>query len=149
MPAAELELERDPEVSRARRHHAEYLAFALIALLGCALLSVGEESVTLAGGWSLPPLCGSQLLAGVSCPGCGLTRGVVSLTHGEVARSLAFHPLSPLMLLFIVWQLPYRAWMLRRGEWLPPPRLARLHGWAGNLTIAALIVTWLIRTTLD
>jgi hypothetical protein len=41
-------------------------------------------------------VCPFRNLTGLPCPGCGLTRGVYHLAHGEVAKALSFHLLSPL-----------------------------------------------------
>lgn len=37
-------------------------------------------------------LCWVRRLSDLPCPGCGLTRSVVSLARGELAQSLALHP---------------------------------------------------------
>jgi hypothetical protein len=43
-----------------------------------------------------PTLCVWKKLLGVSCPGCGLTRGVCFLVHGRWAEAIRLNPLSPL-----------------------------------------------------
>lgn len=140
------------DASRARRHHVTYLLMSLAVLvLSCALSVTSPETVgvrAFGGELRVPPLCPLQAWSGLTCPGCGLTRGLVSLLHGEVTSAVAFHPLSPLFLLLVAWQLPYRAFMLRRGEWLPPRRLGLFHRWVGHLTIAALILVWVGRLAL-
>ncbi|MBI3182167.1 MAG: DUF2752 domain-containing protein [Myxococcales bacterium] len=40
------------------------------------------------------PRCPVVLLFDVPCPGCGLSRALRLLAHGEVAASLSFHPLA-------------------------------------------------------
>jgi hypothetical protein len=41
-----------------------------------------------------PTLCVWKKLLGVPCPGCGLTRGVCFLVHGQWAEAVRFNPLS-------------------------------------------------------
>ena len=62
----------------------------LALLLGAALASVAWIE---AG----PLLCPFHWATGLPCPGCGLTRSVVALAHGDLAGALFFHPLGPLV----------------------------------------------------
>jgi hypothetical protein len=54
------------------------------------------------------PHCPVHWLTGWHCPGCGSTRAVHALLHGEVSRAVAFNPLliggAPLVLAFCAWQ---------------------------------------------
>jgi len=47
------------------------------------------------------PPCAFHLLTGWLCPGCGLTRAVHHLLHGDVTTALAFNALLPLYLLLL------------------------------------------------
>jgi hypothetical protein len=47
------------------------------------------------------PPCAFHLVTGWLCPGCGLTRAVHHLLHGDVATALAFNALLPLYLLLL------------------------------------------------
>ena len=42
-------------------------------------------------------LCLTRRILGLPCPGCGLTRGVAHLLHGNLAKAMTFHPLAPLV----------------------------------------------------
>ncbi len=42
----------------------------------------------------LPELCLFRRLFDVACPGCGMTRAMISLSNLEFARALALNPLS-------------------------------------------------------
>lgn len=68
-------------------------------LLGLAL------PVAVAGAWllprGLPSLCMMKNLWGLSCPGCGMTRSVVALLHGDISGALRFHALGPVVLLLL------------------------------------------------
>ena len=39
-------------------------------------------------------LCAFHVLTGLPCPGCGLTRGLCALAHGQVYEAWAFHPFA-------------------------------------------------------
>ena len=41
------------------------------------------------------PLCPLHALTGLSCPGCGLTRGFHALFHGDIAAALQLNLLLP------------------------------------------------------
>lgn len=40
------------------------------------------------------PVCPTRLLLRIPCPGCGATRAMMSLFHGDVHGSLHMHPLA-------------------------------------------------------
>ena len=40
-------------------------------------------------------LCALRAATGVPCPLCGMSRAFISISHGEFARAVSFHPLSP------------------------------------------------------
>ena len=51
-----------------------------------------------------PVLCPVRRATGRPCPGCGLTRSLVRLLHGDLRRSVAAHPLGlPLGVLLVAW----------------------------------------------
>jgi hypothetical protein len=69
----------------------------LLAISGTAVLQVGLTSFKLPG-WQCPIL---QLL-GIPCPGCGLTRAIVFLFHGEWRQSIAYHAFAPVFLIALL-----------------------------------------------
>ena len=42
----------------------------------------------------LPPMCVFHNVTGYPCPTCGMTRAAVAVTHLDLARAIAFHPLA-------------------------------------------------------
>jgi hypothetical protein len=58
-------------------------------------------------GCRLPETCWSRSLLGVRCPGCGLTRSLIYLAHGDWRGSLAMHRLGIVMAVAILGQFPY------------------------------------------
>lgn len=49
--------------------------------------------------------CLFQVTTGLYCPGCGGTRATFFLLHGELMKSLQYHPLVPYMALVAVLEL--------------------------------------------
>ncbi len=68
-----------------------------LGLWGLGLAQLGLFWLGLPG-WSCPFL---QLL-GIPCPGCGLTRAISLLAHGDLHAALAFHAFAPLFLAGII-----------------------------------------------
>lgn len=66
--------------------------------LGAGLLAL-VAALVVSWGVTLPeiPLCAFKGFTGRPCPGCGMTRSVVHLLHGDVIASLRFHPLGIVM----------------------------------------------------
>ena len=72
--------------------YAEMLKPRAVAL-GLAALAAAQVGCSMAFGIGLP--CMFHLTTGMPCPGCGLTRSVMSLLRGNVQESLLFHPFGP------------------------------------------------------
>ena len=49
-------------------------------------------------------LCLFHLIYGVDCPGCGMTRGISHLLRGHMITALQYHPFSPLVLAYLIFQ---------------------------------------------
>lgn len=104
-----------------------------------------DEKLAIAGVPS-PPVCLFNGLTGIPCPGCGLTRSWVSAVHGDLAGSLAHHPLGWLILAYALAQGG------RHGAWLALPArrgtVERLgaHLDRGIIPLAALLfLAWIPR----
>jgi hypothetical protein len=70
--------------------------------------------------------CPVRRIVGLPCPGCGMTRALLLLAHGEWRSALRLHPLAPVLLaeavaLWIGWGL-HEAGRVR----LPAPRTVNL-----------------------
>ncbi len=66
---------------------------AAAVLAGLGVVHIGLNLAGLSF-WSCPILSAT----GVPCPGCGLTRAVMQLLHGDVAASLQTHAFAPVAL---------------------------------------------------
>lgn len=78
-------------------------------------LKVQDAEVVLPG-WNLalPELCWFKRLTGGECPGCGLTRSVISLVHGHFAAAWQFNPTGLLVGGALAAQIPYRIMQIFR-----------------------------------
>ncbi|GAA1506214.1 DUF2752 domain-containing protein [Nocardioides humi] len=85
-----------------------------------------------------PVICPFRRLTGLPCPGCGLTRSWVYLTHGWWRDSFLAHPFGPLLALVVLalGVAVVRA-RLRGGV---PPSLDRL---VRNPLAVVVLVAWL------
>lgn len=51
---------------------------------------------------SILPACPVRVYSGLFCPGCGATRSLHHLLHGDFAASLRFHPLLIAALIYVL-----------------------------------------------
>ncbi|MFQ5790743.1 MAG: DUF2752 domain-containing protein [Acidobacteriota bacterium] len=64
------------------------------------------------GGMSLPGLCVLRETTGIPCPGCGLSRSLVSVAHGDWYGGFRQHRLGAVVLAYLCLQVLYRlAWL--------------------------------------
>ena len=116
------------------------LLVVLTAFLAAAFL-VPVDTVC-----SLPPVCLTRILTGFDCPGCGMTRALVSLAHGDLAGALAFHPLVPVVAALLVGLFAALTLEAAFG------RSLRVEGRQLNrvalFLLALFLLTWVIRTCL-
>jgi hypothetical protein len=130
-----------------RARHWLMLSLAICIVAASFALRFNCSSASLRLPWSdaaLPATCGSRLLFGVECPGCGLTRSFVALAAGDFRESFHYHRLGWLLALAVVVQVPYRLFALcelrQRVVSRPWP------AWIGYALVAALVMNWLLKT---
>jgi hypothetical protein len=89
------------------------------------------------------PLCPLRRLTGVPCPFCGLTTGVVDVTHGHLAGGLLANPMAPLLVAATL--AAWVVWALRRAGRTRPARPVRpgLWVWARAAIAPTLLAMWL------
>jgi hypothetical protein len=127
------------------RRHRQMLWIAVGVLVLSLLLVVradGHAAFRFLPDWPIPSSCPSQVVFGVDCPGCGLTRSFIHLAHGDWRRAFSTHRAGWLLALAVVLQIPYRlAGLLGRNPLPLGTRLPKLFGLA---LIAALIGNWVL-----
>ena len=107
-------------------------ATAVLTLLGSTVLRVFQPE-------SLWP-CVFHAVTGLHCPGCGLTRMLHALVHGDVARAWSMNPLAMIALPLLATMLAQ--WWLARP--LLPAWLDR-NAHDGRVWIVALIAFGVLR----
>jgi hypothetical protein len=73
------------------------LALGGVAGMSAIALTVGYFNPTTAGFF---PVCPLYAMTGLACPGCGMTRGLHALLHGDIAAALGYNLLLPAILFF-------------------------------------------------
>lgn len=117
---------RDPLATSLRAPAVELVAAGLcLACMGA--VAVGALAGNGAAGVDGPVLCPFRLVTGLPCPFCGMTRSLLALGRGDVAASVALHPLGPLIAVLAVLGLWRFARARARGRVPGPlPRAAPL-----------------------
>jgi hypothetical protein len=115
-----------------------YCAALLLAAILLARLDAGKAHLQI-GDYSLPSICAFKNTFDLPCPGCGLTRSWVAIARGEPARSLTFHRLGWLIMIYAFLQ------TIRHTVWLvvPPAQLMveRIGSWLDRaLVLIALLL---------
>jgi hypothetical protein len=108
-----------------------WLLLGLVAAAAAAATVLWQFDPHQAGN-PLPP-CPSRWLTGLFCPGCGTTRALHALLHGDLPGALAMNPL-------MVVSLPPVAVLLAQALQLLPPSLEPLARQLGNARIWAVVV---------
>ena len=129
--------------ARQSRHRIMLVAACCVVLLSLVLRVCADQRVefVLLPGLPMPEMCWSRSLFGCRCPGCGLTRSVVYLAHGDWRASLAMHRLGIIMALSILAQFPYcTAGIYWKKDYPLGQRFAGLFGWT---LIFLLLGNWL------
>ena len=83
------------ELKSSNRERA--LALACVGGMSGITFTVGYFNPSTAGFF---PVCPLYAMTGLACPGCGMTRGLHALLHGNVAGALDYNLLLPAILFF-------------------------------------------------
>lgn len=96
--------------------HVTFLAMSLGVILCSLIMTVeGPTTVRVPGlPVAMPESCMSRRAWGIDCPGCGLTRSFISMSHGQVNNAFSFNPAGPLVYLFVLIQIPWHGYQLFR-----------------------------------
>ena len=98
------------------RLHLMFLLMSL-AVIVCSFVmtSEGQTIVRVPGlPIQMPETCMSKRLWGIDCPGCGLTRSFISMSHAQFSRAFSFNPAGPIVYLFVLAQIPWHAFQMFR-----------------------------------
>jgi hypothetical protein len=90
------------------------------------------------------PGCPFRALTGLDCPGCGSTRAVHQLLHGQLAAAFEFNPLLILSLPFFLYALWRYTGATLRGQPVTWPQPDAKYIWT---IVAAIGCFWIFRNT--
>ena len=116
---------------------------ATVILLSFLMRSPGEKAVYVPVlNRPLPEICFSRRVLNVDCPGCGMTRCFINLSHGDFARAWDFNPAGVLLYGLIAFQIPFQSlqlWQIYHGR-----RTLRVPHWeiVFYLLAAVMIARW-------
>lgn len=90
------------------------------------------------------PVCPFRALTGFACPGCGATRGLHCLVHGDFVAAFRFNPLVILSLPFLLYTLVRYTNAAMRGRPLRSNQLNAKYIW---LLFVVIMSFWVFRNT--
>ena len=90
------------------------------------------------------PACPFRMLTGFNCPGCGSTRGLHRLLHGDVVAAFEFNPLLIISLPFLLYALMRYTSAALGGQ---PLNWNRLNARYISTLIVVIISFWVFRNT--
>lgn len=127
---------------------AVWLCGSLVCLLLAANMRVGDNRRVYLRGFDqpIPETCWSYGRFGIDCPGCGLTRTFVHLTHAQFAQAWRLNPVGWLVFLFALCQIPCGIAQLvfrSRAKWIEA--WGQWNDWATALLVIALLLQWFVR----
>lgn len=88
------------------------------------------------------PACPLYSLTGFACPGCGMTRGLHSLLHGDILQALDYNAMLPLILAFFGYLWLSMALYAIRGRGLTPGNVSVVMIW---IMLVLLLVFGILR----
>jgi len=90
------------------------------------------------------PLCPFRALTGFTCPGCGATRALHQLLHGNLIAAFELNPLLMLAIPVLGWLLVLFTKCAIEGRPMPHLTLKREYAWAIYLLVFGF---WVLRNT--
>lgn len=88
-----------------------------LLLLGVPLIFVAAWACPHIPGHEITP-CAVKHMLGIDCPGCGITRSVVALVHGELRESVDLNPMgivAAVVMTYLWLKAALAQFVLRRG----------------------------------
>ncbi len=109
--------------------------------------------LTFVGGWlSLPhiplprlALCAFQQVTGLPCPGCGMTRSVMTLASGDLVESLTLHPFGVALALLLLAATAASGLALVQPRDLLTEATVRHGPWIVAGIAVSLLLIWIVR----
>ncbi len=112
--------------------------FAAVAVpLGATLLYTYAPTE-----YTFYPRCMFRVTTGLNCPGCGMTRCLAALLHGNLAQAFAYNPLFVVLLPAITYGLYTIAYQMWTGRRAPGPSAPV---WMMRGLVVVLLAYWVAR----
>jgi hypothetical protein len=139
-------LKQDAFINSDNVTHITYLVIISVIVFLPFFISYNspQERHLYIGGFEIPGLCLTNHLFKIQCPGCGLTRSFVLLTHGRIGESLATHRLGIVLYLYFLLLLAYRVYCIfNQGRELPEG-IRKSYFYVSLGIIVLLLLNWFI-----
>lgn len=94
-------------------------------------------------GLQIPPTCLYKLMNGFPCPGCGLTRCFVSISHGNFANAFAYHKVGILLYFVILFDIFLRLYLIKKGKECFTKTIKLLVWLPGFLCMITIGINWI------
>ena len=90
------------------------------------------------------PVCPFRALTGFTCPGCGTTRALHHLLHGEVWSAFQLNPFTMIMLPIMLYVMATHTYSVIRGVPSQQKPLKQEYIW---LLFVVVVTFWIVRNT--
>lgn len=94
---------------------------------------------------NIPSVCVFWHVTHLPCPGCGLTRAFVCISHGHWLESLIWHPLGWLMYIAVISSAIHNYYYWRTGKFVVPMS-PKAMSYLGTGVLAVTVIAGTIRT---
>lgn len=118
---------------------------SLVLVLACIMTLGSQRQVLLPMLGPLPETCTMHARFGIDCPGCGLTRSFISLAHGDLRAAWKLNPVSLLIFMYVVVQLPLATAHLLLAKISGLKRWTQWNQTAFIALLIALFLQWIWR----
>lgn len=88
---------------------------------------------------SVPVFCPFEALTGIPCPGCGMTRAMLSLIKGDVGNAAAYNPFCFFIVFMVVASVLPSRWLAKT-----PPAVKKLLPYFYISVLVIVIAFWVL-----
>jgi hypothetical protein len=127
----------------SRTHHIIIIVLCGVIITGCFLFRADETGLFIFG-YRWPLRCFLKETFGLKCALCGISRSLCLAAHGNLKAALSCHPVGPFIFAFVLWQLPYRIWLLKSNYDSADKVISRINLIAAIIILSAIFVNWFV-----
>jgi heme/copper-type cytochrome/quinol oxidase subunit 4 len=80
---------------------------------------------------------------GIKCASCALARSITAFTRGNFLKAFKYYQLGPLIIIYIIFQIPYRLYALIKIPKPLPKPILMLNALMTIALISLIIIDWL------